>query len=174
MPRKPGPSRNGSGALVQRLSVGAICLVYLAVTFLTFNQIDEDAFIYYRFADNIANGFGCVFNRFGERIESTSGPLWLALLVVVELWSLDVVIASKLLGIGFGLFSLLLLLAVSRRTLPAELIPFPALLLTVSVPFYSWAQRGMETSLHLFALLLLCFMLCEPRIRSFITPSGGH
>ena len=48
----------------------AVCNVYLFLTLLTWNAIEEDAFIYVRVADNIADGFGYVFNRGGERVET--------------------------------------------------------------------------------------------------------
>ena len=86
----------------ERLALLAAVASYLALSFLTLDQMEEDAFIYFRFAENLAGGYGYVFNRGGEAIESGSSPLWLLLLVVLAGLRVDLVLGAKLLGVATG------------------------------------------------------------------------
>ncbi len=142
-----------------------VSALYLLITFLTFNQIEEDAFIYFRLAENIASGHGYVFNQIGERIESGSGPIWLFLLVLMAKLPINMVVSVKFLGILFALLSLKLMMEISKLSIRNEFRIFPALLLSISIPFYSWAQRGLESPLYIFSLLLFCFMLLDQKFR---------
>ena len=67
-------------------------VVYLFLVFLLFNQVYEDSFIYFRVADNIAHGYGYVFNRGSENVETGSGLLWQLLLALGALLSLDLLL----------------------------------------------------------------------------------
>ncbi len=62
------------------LAFGLCVIFYAALVAIGFDDIEEDAFIYFRFAENIANGYGYVFNVGGERIEACSGLIWLGLM----------------------------------------------------------------------------------------------
>ena len=55
-------------------------LFYALLVAIGFNDIEEDAFIYFRFAKNIVDGYGYVFNIGGEHIEACSGLLWLGMI----------------------------------------------------------------------------------------------
>ena len=59
-------------------------LVSLSLLLLGWNQIEEDAFIYLRAAENIADGYGYVFNRGGEPVETGSSFAWQMLLVALH------------------------------------------------------------------------------------------
>jgi hypothetical protein len=145
-----------------------VTLCYLAITFVTFNQIEEDAFIYFRFARNLAEGHGYVFNPGGEHIESGSSLLWQFLLVPVYLSRVDVIIGAKLLCIAFGCLALWLTYKLSQRFIIDGILQLaPPLLLAVSVPFFCWSQRGLETPFYLCTVLLLCYACCHDRLRDY-------
>jgi arabinofuranosyltransferase len=57
----------------------------------------DDAYIHYRFADNLAHGRGFAFNP-GEPTPGSTSPLWVVLLAAGELAGLSPILASKLLG----------------------------------------------------------------------------
>lgn len=144
----------------------ALICFYLVVVFLTFNQIEEDAFIYFRLAANIAEGHGYVFNIGGERIESGSGLLWQLLLAVAWLLPFSIIAKAKLLGIAFGALALWLTCRIARHLISEPLLQYaPALLLTCSIPFFYYVQRGLETPLCVAALLLLCWVCLEQRLQ---------
>jgi hypothetical protein len=130
--------------------------IYLALSLVSWNQIEEDAYIYLRNAANLAEGYGYVFNRGGARIETSSSFLWLQLLTALHWLGAPMVLASKLLGIAFGLLSLVLTWLLGKRVLEQPVsAAMPPLLLAVSVPFVMWGQRGLETPLYI-SLLLWC------------------
>ena len=57
----------------------------------------DDAYIHYRFADNLATGHGFAFNP-DEPTPGSTSPLWVVLLAAGEIVRLSPVFASKLLG----------------------------------------------------------------------------
>jgi len=137
-------------------------LVYLVSAFLTFIVVEEDAFIYFRIAQNMADGYGIVFNRGGEHIESGSGLTWQLLLAVIAMLPVHLVIATKFLGVVFACLALWKLLKLSDRFIDdSQFVIFPALLLAGSTPFYYWSHRGLETPLFVFALLWLLDALTD-------------
>jgi len=85
-------------------------VAYLACAFLSFIVVEEDAFIYFRLAQNYADGYGLVFNRGGELIESGSGLIWQWLLVGLAALPVHLVVATKCLGVLFAGLSLWMLL----------------------------------------------------------------
>ena len=131
-------------------------LFYGFAAFLTFIVVEEDAFIYFRLAQNLADGYGIVFNRGGETIESGSGLTWQLMLAGLAMLPVHLVIATKFLGLLFAGLALWKLLQLSDRFIEDKrLVIFPALLLAASTPFFYWSHRGLETPLFVFALLWL-------------------
>jgi arabinofuranosyltransferase len=57
----------------------------------------DDAYIHYRFADNLAHGRGFAFNP-NEPTPGSTSPLWVLLLAGSELAGLNPILASKILG----------------------------------------------------------------------------
>jgi arabinofuranosyltransferase len=57
----------------------------------------DDAYIHYRFADNLANGHGFAFNP-GEPTPGSTAPLWVVLLAIGQVVGLDPIFTSKILG----------------------------------------------------------------------------
>ncbi len=106
----------------------------------------DDAYISYRYAANLAEGHGLVFNP-GEAVEGYSNLLFVllsaALLLIVEPGSLYAVVC--------GLNLLLLLLAFwlfyrhVRARLGASRASAAALLMALCPPLWLWAASGMET-----------------------------
>jgi hypothetical protein len=99
---------------VDAWALSLTALLYLLLSLLTYDQIEEDAYIYFRFADNIAAGHGYVFNASGPRIESCSSVIWLALLVLLAKLPGELVTWTKFLGMAFGLASLFVTSRLSR------------------------------------------------------------
>ncbi|MEN8181888.1 MAG: hypothetical protein ABFS46_05070, partial [Myxococcota bacterium] len=108
------PKRNRILALV---ALPAACAAYLALSFLTYDQVDEDTFIYLRVAQNLAAGHGYVFNPGDAPLETGSSLPWQLLLVGLVWLPMPLVSATKLLGIAFGLGTLVLVYRLSQRTL---------------------------------------------------------
>jgi hypothetical protein len=143
----------------------AVIALYLIVSLVTFDQIEEDAFIYLRVAANIADGFGYVYNRGGEHIEVGSSISWQYLLALVHWVGLDMVVFSKLLGVACGAATLHFLWRISRIAIvDRRLHVLPSLLLAVSYPFYN-GSRGLETLAFALSVVALAYAVTEPRLR---------
>lgn len=145
----------------------AVCLVaYLFLSWISFDQIEEDAFIYLRCAENLGAGRGYVFNAEGPRVEAASSLAWLGLLGLLSLLPLELMLSAKLLGVLCGSGCLVLVFSIAKR-LDLE-FPWsiaPTLLTLSSVPFVMWGQRGLETPLYALAVLWLVRCCVEPRLR---------
>ncbi len=122
--------------------------VFFAAAYLLRVRYD-DAYIVYRYAQNLADGNGLVYNV-GERVEGYTCVLWLLLLSALYKAGLDIVRMSAAFGIGFGWLTIIatswLAYTVSgdearwRRWLPSTLVAV--------CPFFIFnAGTGMETTL---------------------------
>jgi hypothetical protein len=125
-------------------------LLWLAYT----HHTAEDAFVTFRFARNLAQGYGFTYNL-GERVYATTTPLFALLLAG---WRLilrgDIVIGSHALGLVASLGSLLLLDAILRQeniALGARLLALAVLALCSKVIVLD--MQGMEIPLVIFLLM---------------------
>ncbi len=153
--------------------LAGVILLYTFLSLLSFNQIEEDAFIYFRFAENLAEGHGYVFNRGGERVEAGSSLLWLLLLTTLYKLPVDMLFSTKLLGLAFGVANLALSYRLARSHIANPLLQLlPPLLMAVSTPFVMSNQRGLETPLYAFLVLVLCLCCTEDRLsRYWVIPA---
>jgi len=143
-----------------------ICAVvsYVALSLLVLDQMEEDAFIYFRLARNLADGQGYVFNRGGEVIEAGSSPLWLLFLVLLAGLPVDLVLAAKFLGIAIGVASLFLVYALARELIADRCLRLAPVLLTAwSAPFLMWNQRGLETPFYVLVVLGLVHVAVDAK-----------
>lgn len=138
------------------LICGGLILAYL----LRF--IQDDAFISFRYARNVAHGDGLVFNL-GERVEGYTNFLWTLLMAVPHLFGLDVVYfahAAGLLCFGGSLFmSRRLARVITGRESDSTLV---ILLLASNYSFLCYATGGLETQLQTVLLVTVaCLGLAE-------------
>ena len=119
-----------------------------------FPRTVDDCFIYLRYAENLANGNGLVYN-IGERVEGFSSPLWVLLLAIGEVLGMGGVSWMKFLGVA----SLAGLMAGLYRygRLQLELSPAAAWVAPLSVAcncyVITWTIHGLETPLFLALLV---------------------
>ena len=82
-------------------AVFAALMVFLAVISVgTYYHLGEDAFITFRYAENLAAGRGLVYNP-GEWVEGYSNLLWVLLLVPGEWIGIPMHLAARLLTLAF-------------------------------------------------------------------------
>ena len=60
----------------------------------------DDAYIFFRYAENIVQGYGIVWNQGESPVEGFSSPLWLLILVLGGQIGFSPVIVSKVIGGG--------------------------------------------------------------------------
>jgi len=153
------------------LLLGLICVVYL-VHYLVFcigsPFYIEDAGISAAYARNLVNGEGLAAYPGGERVEGYSNALWTFLTAGFYALGVSAWVSTKVMGAVFGMLSLPLAAALSRRALvhlaapPAQdsgrpptddLALLAPLLMALSPQIVIWNASGLENSL--FGLLLL-------------------
>jgi len=119
-------------------------------------QID-DAFITFRYAENLARGRGWVFNP-GERLLGTTTPLFCLLLAGLRLLGLKPTLAADLLNLTAAVFSSLLIFLIGRES-KNRMLGFIAGLLFITFPYF-WLNlgSGMETMFTMFLALVLIWL----------------
>ncbi len=127
----------------------------------------DDAFIFFRYAENLSLGKGLVFNP-GERVEGYTSFLWVVLMAAGSKLGLGPVLFSRVLGVLSSLGAVLLL-GHSHRFVkgvsPVQAAAGALLLGTFGV-FTPWAMSGMEVSLFTLLVLLSVLLYVRARDRS--------
>lgn len=138
--------------------LAALCLLAGFHALMYWSWLEDDAFISYRYARNLVDGHGLVYNQ-DERVEGYSNFSWVLAAAVGMKAGLDPADLTRWLGVGgamiAGLLSWLLtrLLCPGRRWLPLA----APLILAVSPAWVRHATNGLETTWA--ALLLLALVL---------------
>jgi len=118
----------------------------------------DDAFITFRYARNIAEGLGFVYNT-GERVLGTTTPLFTLFLALVG-WITDTSLiprASFVISIIADFLAAIFLFRITRWIFQSSSVALLAALAFVLFPLrLTVAQGGMETSLYI-ALLLISY-----------------
>lgn len=116
-----------------------------------YDLTQDDAFISFTYAKNLAAGQGLVFNA-GERVEGYTNFLWTVLMALPHLAGLDVVIAAKALGFVSTAGTLIVIWLLSRCFDPRRppLFNILALILSISNGALAfWTLSGLETPLFI-------------------------
>ena len=124
----------------------------------------DDAFITFRYAENLAAGIGPVYNA-GEIVEGYTTPLWMFLLSGMHSLGLETITAAKGLGLTCDVL-VLVLVSLSHRIVPSitpKAALFGGLFTATSAIFTRWSMSGMEVPL--VTLLLLSGALLHLRER---------
>ncbi len=144
--------------LVPKHSVGpmitVLAFVLLVVHTLSFGFVIDDAYISFRYAQNLIDGHGLVFNP-GEAVEGYSNLLWVLLCALGMKVGAAPLLWSRILGGLSGLVTLQLLPGIVGRLAPNATIrnPWPgrfAQLVFAAVGAAAcWMFSGLETPLFL-------------------------
>ncbi len=149
-----------------RFVVPAVFVAALAILvlhgYVYWDHISDDAFISFRYSQNLARGDGLVWNP-DERVEGYSNFLWVILLTGTELLRIGIVEPSRWLGFAStaGVLAIIYLLAqeltASRRD--AEIaFTITALLLAISAPVAMWTFAGLEEPLFSFLVVSALYL----------------
>ena len=135
----------------------ALLVLHVAVSDIS---LEEDAFIGFRFARNLALGHGLCFNAEAPPVEGFSNTLWLLLLAAgFKVWP-DMVQVSLALALLFGMLQLALVAWMACRA--GDGAWFPVLMLATNISFAHSITSGLETPLCSFlTLLAACLWIAE-------------
>ncbi len=164
--------------LVNRLAY--ILLAMAGVTFLVWlrphqppNTVD-DAYITFRYARNLVNGVGFVYNA-GERVLGTTTPAYTLLLAALSRLSgftdyprLALIVNALCDAITFGL----LIRLVTHLTGPRWVGLGAALLFAIDGRTLDFSTGGMESSFNVMAILLTLMLFFEGRTRLAALAAG--
>jgi len=129
--------------------------------------IQDDAFISFRYAQNLISGRGLVYNT-GERVEGYSNFLWTLMIALFMYFGKNPVIVSRTLSVFFYLlmtvtvhfYCLNFLKSIKNKIGFLDLLPLVSLLLIpLNESSSSYATGGLETSCFSF-FIMLSFFLC--------------
>ena len=131
--------------------------------------IQDDAFISFRYAENLVSGKGLVWNP-GEKIEGYTNFLWTILIAAGMLLRINPIGFSFALGHIFLVVSLILTYKTANLLLPSRSHALlTVILLGLNYTFSSYATGGLETQMQTSLLLACCFLA----IQSIITRHWG-
>lgn len=149
------------GRLAVALPLAALAIALPLLPQMLGGWLVDDAFISFRYAQQLVAGHGLVFNP-GERVEGYTNFLWTIIAAGVLWLGGDPANVMRLLTLLIGQASVVLCYVVGRRSvsessfkgtdLAALLAP---LLLATSGPFLLYSTRGSGLETALFTLLLL-------------------
>ena len=123
------------------LLAAAPMTVIVIVTVLLWRVTLDDAYITFRYARHLAEGYGLgAWNHTGERVEGYSSLLWTLLLGGAAWLGIDVRLASKILATAAAL-TVIAVLFRHRNDHPAVLT---GVFLVLYLPFALYAASGME------------------------------
>jgi hypothetical protein len=147
----------------KRISLVASVVLFLIFAQQIFVYTPDDAFITYRYSQNVAEGYGPVFNRnapVSDRAEGYSCPLFMfacALLIKLPL-GMDLMVKTKLLGLACGIALLFLAPKLAARMgLPPWAQCVLPLVLSVHSAFTVSSIDGMETMLAMLLSTLAVY-----------------
>lgn len=160
VPKTLIPGEQKLGHLLLCLAV----LMYCTLAMLVFFFIEEDSYIYFRAAENIANGNGYVFNIGGTPVETGSGPLWQYMVAAGVFLGGNPVLLIKLFGLIFGLGTIVTLYKSASALTNSTWGGLVSIALAGSIPFVWWANSGLELAAYTF-LLSTCILIATQSTR---------
>ncbi len=125
----------------------------------------DDAYISFRYARNLVEGAGLVYNP-GERVEGYTNFLWVMLLAAGMTLKADPGVFAQ--GLGLACFAGMLALTyrLARLVLPHVHWALVTLLLVgTQFSVLSFATGGLETSLQTFLLVWSCWLVLSAHLR---------
>ena len=164
--------------LVALMSVLAIRQASISIDGVRYFWLDDDQMISMRYARNLAEGHGLVWNP-GEHVEGYSNFLWTLIMAGVHLLPLPdatTSLAVKLINLGLAFGVLLLTEQLLRRFLPKPGLALPAVLLTLALcgDLLFWSANGFETTLLTVIFLAVVVRLLDeeqtgqPRLLTYL------
>jgi hypothetical protein len=128
----------------------------------TFPNLVDDAFITLRFAQNLSNGLGFVWNPGEPPVEGSTSLLYLSLLAALNKMGFSLITLMPFIGVGATLVTLMLIWKLGNilnPSHPAENL-FILILISISPPVLYWQSAGLETPIYSMILIgaILCYL----------------
>ena len=135
-------------------------------------SLTDDAFISFRYAKHLVQGWGLVWNE-GERVEGYTNFLWVLLMAAGMLLGIAPELLSNVLGIASGVALLAALFRFSSKRRPGSLFPWLLVgTLALSGSFAAWCTSGLETMFFTLLVFLGFASLLDARSRRGVLASS--
>jgi len=157
--------RNGR-ARAAFLLLSLIGVAYGSWSAFRIRWVCDDAFITFRYIQNLLTGHGLVYNV-GERVEGYTHFLWLSLIAILRRVGFEPIAITQVIGLLAYIGTLVIFAAASYRLFRryAPLVPLTTLILAIHFDFKVWATGGLETSLFTFLVSAAFFVICISNLR---------
>lgn len=150
----------------QWVVVGMIPIVSGLVAALRDAWVCDDAFISFRYVDNLERGLGLVYNA-GEHVEGYTHFLWVILLAAIHRTGIDLVELGRYLPVVFhaGTLALLFVWSLRRATGAAVFLPLAAWGVALHRDMQIWTSGGLETAAFTFCVTAAVLAVSSPVVR---------
>jgi hypothetical protein len=134
-------------------------IIFVAITLINLRQMYtsyvDDAFIFLRYANNIAHGYGFVWNPGSAPVEGYTSFLFLMLLVIIRLLGFTSISANGWLGIISSAIALLLTWKLVETILPGKPLVWIIVYGVVGAApiLISWTTEGLDITFYTAILL---------------------
>ncbi len=149
---------------------GLLCLIFLSICLTNFYPLlnknhYDDSYITYRYAVNLANGNGFVFNSY-EKVNSASSFLYTLLLAsIYKLGIYNMEIIASIIGLLSGTMLIFLLTLLTCSYVKNSFVAFVFLLpLTIAGSITGWTVSGMETIFFIALIVLFLYLYASDKI----------
>jgi 4-amino-4-deoxy-L-arabinose transferase-like glycosyltransferase len=123
----------------------------------------DDAWITYRYAENLAEGKGFVYNS-GERVLGTSTPLYTLILAAIRFLGGPIPFTSQAIGFLSMIGALAALFLLGRILDSSKTGLLSAFFLTLLPEFHAVATYGMETPLYVLCITLTFYCYAKKQL----------
>jgi hypothetical protein len=168
-----------SGFLLLTIAFIIYASIYIEKTSFTLDGVKyyalfDDAMISMRYARNLAEGHGLVWNPGGDRVEGFSNPLWVGLMTLFHLLPIPINRVSLYVQTSGALFLVVNLVFVKQITNELTndwLTPLLAVFLTAFYyPLNNWGLQGMEVSILVMIVSITVWKTIRDQKEELFTP----
>jgi hypothetical protein len=163
------PGRAGLSLLWLALCV----LVFVVLCVVLRKFVTDDAYISVRYADNLADGYGFVFNPHGPRVEGFSNPLLVGAEALAHLVGVSTITAARAIGVGSGVVLLLVIGLHAPRVVGRAASNVALALVACYPPLAFWAVGGLETLPAALIVTAGVLLLAQEPTRTRAAVAGG-
>jgi hypothetical protein len=138
----------------------------LGVAKLYHGHPHEDAFILFRYADNMSAGHGIVYNTDGPPVEGSTDFLWLVLIAGLGFLGVDPAVAAALLnaiGAAVAVAIVLSVVYAAPPSLSRRIVAIVSVLAILCSAPVAAGMMGFSTAFYSTAMLCLFWLLIEGR-----------
>ncbi len=138
-----------------------VVVLMLALLYWAFHNrfMEDDAFISFRYAQNLVDGHGLVWNP-GERVEGYTNFLWTLVIAGCISFGANAAIASQIIGLACFIVSLTVFFFILRFVFQSRNIALlGTCVLGSNYTFSAFATGGLETQMQVALLLLALLFL---------------